>query len=419
MQRFRLTMMTLLVLLTMAGAALAADPDAECQERLTRLGNLCLLYERQHDGQRPAKLSDLYYEAYVSDLDDFVCPAKTVTILDRTEIDGQSGYVLCEAGAGAPQPVVQDRPENHGGQGMYVFYSDGTVRLERKTRAPTPPVATQPPVTTAETELPERLRQRPAKDTEVWSGVGSHVCLGIKTTAVEQSGAAQPQRLKDVLKDLAIDLLRGLGLDLPREDADPGGLRVDEFQSGSIIAWWGLQPGDVLVALGKRMLAGTSLTEAVAKAKPGTKPKLALVRDGEVVSKQIALLDMPVIAQRPPGPWSGPQEEVELVRPLTDLVLCTDLDGAGVPVAPGNRFASGNRRVACCLWYENAPATPVQIMWYQGTAASGSSVGLIEGRGRLTASFFSGKTGQFPVGPYRVAVHSGGRIVASRLFVIE
>lgn len=108
----------------------AEDEDTESIKRLKYLGEKCLKYAERFDGKMPDSLSELYYRAYIHDLGDFVCPENPTEILHQTEIDTKSGYVLSpEASGSGVRPIVQDRsPENHGGKGIYIYYSDGTVQ---------------------------------------------------------------------------------------------------------------------------------------------------------------------------------------------------------------------------------------------------------------------------------------------------
>lgn len=108
------------------------ETDDECVKRLRNLGEKILKYGERFDGKMPDSLSELYYRAYINDLEDFVCPDNPTEILHQTEIDEKSGYVLSPGAAGSGiRPIVQDRsPENHGGRGIYVYYSDGTVQWQ-------------------------------------------------------------------------------------------------------------------------------------------------------------------------------------------------------------------------------------------------------------------------------------------------
>lgn len=114
-------------------------------EQLKKLGQACLEYMQDHDGQMPPNLSTLYYQAYVDDLRLFSSPSRPIGILERREIDEKSDYVLCPE----KEPIVPEKPHliamkmppdkfraiirdrsgknNPEGKGMYVFFDDGTV----------------------------------------------------------------------------------------------------------------------------------------------------------------------------------------------------------------------------------------------------------------------------------------------------
>jgi hypothetical protein len=108
------------------------DKDEAFVQKLKNLGEKCLKFAERNDGKMPDSLSELYYRAYIHDLEDFVCPENPTEILHQTEIDTKSGYVLSpEASGSGVRPIVQDRSsENHGGRGIYIYYSDGTVQWQ-------------------------------------------------------------------------------------------------------------------------------------------------------------------------------------------------------------------------------------------------------------------------------------------------
>jgi hypothetical protein len=123
-------------------SVLQADTNDKCVERLKDLGQSCLRYAGKHNGRMPESLSELYYRAYINDFDAFICPENPTEIEHRTEIDGKAAYILSpEASGTGVRPIVQDRSaDNHGGKGIYVFYSDGSLRWE-----PSETVATATP----------------------------------------------------------------------------------------------------------------------------------------------------------------------------------------------------------------------------------------------------------------------------------
>lgn len=114
---------------------LQAGAEEPCVQQLKDLGRSCLRYAKKNDGRMPGSLSELYYRAYVNDFESFICPVNSTEILHRTEIDKKSSFVLSpEAPGDGVIPVVQERSaDNHAGKGIYVFYSDGSVRWQTTT----------------------------------------------------------------------------------------------------------------------------------------------------------------------------------------------------------------------------------------------------------------------------------------------
>jgi len=122
-------------------------------EQLKKLGEACLMYMQDHNGQMPPSLSTLFYQAYVNDLNLFSSPSKPIGILERSEIDEKSDYVLCpEKGAIIPEnpdmiamkldadkfrAIIRDRSRenNPKGKAMFVFFSDGSVSTLRAVMA--------------------------------------------------------------------------------------------------------------------------------------------------------------------------------------------------------------------------------------------------------------------------------------------
>lgn len=122
-------------------------------ERLKGLGQVCLEYMQDHNGQMPPTLSALYNEDYVKDLSLFSSPSKPIGILKRSEIDEKSDYVLCpEKGPIVPEnpdmiamkldadkfkAIIRDRSgkNNPKSENMFVFFSDGSVSTLRAVMA--------------------------------------------------------------------------------------------------------------------------------------------------------------------------------------------------------------------------------------------------------------------------------------------
>lgn len=147
-------------------AGIKAVEETENIARLKELGRACLVYMEVHGEKAPPSLSTLYYEGYVNDVKSFASPVNPKGVLERVKIDEQSDYVLSyqahlvgtesepteslkglptsNTGAvqasipapridpsGPPQPIIEDRTAvNNGGKGVYVFYSDQSIRLK-------------------------------------------------------------------------------------------------------------------------------------------------------------------------------------------------------------------------------------------------------------------------------------------------
>jgi hypothetical protein len=132
------------LVLTVPMISRAAEVN-ENVERLKGLGQACLEYMQDHDGQMPPTLFALYNEAYVKDLSLFSSPSKPIGILKRSDIDEKSDYVLCpEKGPIVPEkpqlivmkmpvdkfrPIIRDRSgkNNPKSEKMLVFFEDSTI----------------------------------------------------------------------------------------------------------------------------------------------------------------------------------------------------------------------------------------------------------------------------------------------------
>jgi hypothetical protein len=149
----RMIAMSIFLLLLLGPAIIKAVEINENVERLKALGQACLEYMQNHDGQMPPNLSALYKEAYVKDLRLFASPSKTTGMLSKNEIDEKSDYVLCpEKGPIVPEnpdmiamkldadkfrAIIRDRSgeNNPKGKAMHVFFSDGSVSTLRAVMA--------------------------------------------------------------------------------------------------------------------------------------------------------------------------------------------------------------------------------------------------------------------------------------------
>jgi hypothetical protein len=178
----------LLLLVTQAYAG--NNEDSENIKQLREIGKRCLDFAQDNNGKLPPDLATLHYKAYVNKLKFFSSPATEKGVMERTKIDEKSDYVLSyraqaapakerltsekkgassirehtqgatpaevsgvktemDIGSGQPSetgitkaaptvpesgdpiPVIQDRsPVNNGGKGVYVFYSDGSIRIK-------------------------------------------------------------------------------------------------------------------------------------------------------------------------------------------------------------------------------------------------------------------------------------------------
>lgn len=268
------------------------------------------------------------------------------------------------------------------------------------------------------TSLPARLLTRPSKDTRIWIPVGGSTFLALKTSACTVPHDLLPGGDDNLLKSLGREILRDLTGKVVGELLDQKAIQVDDLQSGGFAAWWGLQAGDVLLTLGGKSLADTTLAKVVGTFKDRTTPKLALMRGGKSLSLNLSILDLPSLMNRKPSDWTGGSENV--TAPFTDVVLCTGLDDQAQPVATGSEFGTDAKQIACCLWYENAPAASrVLVTWYRETASCGLAVGLIEGTGRITALLLAPSTGPFQPGTYHVSIQCADRPPVARTFRIR
>ncbi len=188
-KRLAVSLLVLLALLVTQAYA-GNNEESESIKQLRELGRRCLDFAQDNNGKLPPDLATLHYKAYVNRLKFFSSPATEKGVMERTKIDEKSDYVLSyrvhvipakenltsvkedptsarehiqgvrtaevtgvktdiNIGTGqahenkitmvAPTvsesgeaiPVIQDRSAvNNGGKGIYVFYSDGSIRLK-------------------------------------------------------------------------------------------------------------------------------------------------------------------------------------------------------------------------------------------------------------------------------------------------
>lgn len=109
-----------------------AEQKDECLEKLKRLGQMCMLYAEDNNKKMPPSLSELYYRAYITDLDVFACPSHQGGLSQRTEIDAKSSFVIVKEAEGTGvKPILKERSAaTKGREGVYVFFSDGSIRLK-------------------------------------------------------------------------------------------------------------------------------------------------------------------------------------------------------------------------------------------------------------------------------------------------
>jgi len=109
-----------------------AGQKDECLEKLKRLGQMCMLYAEDNNEKMPPSLSELYYRAYITDLDVFACPSHQGGLTQRTEIDAKSSFVILNKAEGTGvKPILQERSAATKGRGgVYAFFSDGSIRLK-------------------------------------------------------------------------------------------------------------------------------------------------------------------------------------------------------------------------------------------------------------------------------------------------
>jgi hypothetical protein len=182
--------LVVLLLLLVTQAYAGNNEESDNIKQLREIGKRCLDFAQDNNGKLPPDLATLHYKAYVNRLKFFTSPATEKGVMERTKIDEKSDYVLSyqaqaapakeslisekkgasstrehiqgaktaevsnvktemDIGSGQPRetgitkaaptvpdsgdaiPVIQDRSAvNNGGKGVYVFYSDESIRLK-------------------------------------------------------------------------------------------------------------------------------------------------------------------------------------------------------------------------------------------------------------------------------------------------
>jgi hypothetical protein len=379
----------------LSGAVPAADPLRECGERLRGLGSACILFARVNQGRMPASLSELCYAGYVTELKAYRCPATATAILLRQEIDAKSDYMLSPpAGGSGLKPVVQDRsPANHGGAGINVFFSDGSVRWQ-PAAGPGGSTASAPPRAVGASRVSSReSTPKPGALSELKTAAGQSIYLGARFHA------------------LTSDEVRSRNL------AAGSGLVVEEIQSASYAHAWNLMVGDVLLsAAGTKLVDGGDLSRIIAAAAPGTRCPVSLFRRGAPLQIAIPVGNLPRwLTDRgftPPAPPSN-------AAALRDFGFGLGLDANGNLVQPGNRFAPASEKIACLIDYTGLPEnSEVLIEWRYGESTLARSLGVIGGSGRLVCYLYALRAKPFAGGRYSVLVIGIGTQLSAMFHIV-
>jgi len=138
--------------LGLAVAGLWADTvigTLELANRAACKSNLKLLildmqnYATAHDGRLPDRLSALGIDWPYTNV--IWCPSTGHFEASPKDIDAQSDYIYAGAGHRISEaepstiPILWDRPENHGGEGVNVAYLDGHVEWQEEVPTPVAP----------------------------------------------------------------------------------------------------------------------------------------------------------------------------------------------------------------------------------------------------------------------------------------
>jgi tetratricopeptide (TPR) repeat protein len=133
--------LSLFFLFTLAQADELKPEEQQCRARLQALGQALKLHLIYNDGKLPGRISELYKQGFVLDLDTFCCPASGTRITDPARIDEQSDYlVTTNATDEKPLLLFKERSAFHNGKTL-AFYSDRSIR----DYAPGATVANRPP----------------------------------------------------------------------------------------------------------------------------------------------------------------------------------------------------------------------------------------------------------------------------------
>ena len=176
------------------------------------------------------------------------------------------------------------------------------------------------------------------------------------TDQLSTDGVVHRSKLGVTVQPVTPELASGLGM------VDARGALVSDIESGSPADRAGLQQGDVIVALnGQRVTDANALRNQIASTRPDTEVSLELLRDGNVESTSVRLVERERTARAIPGPVEGndaasnfgmavspltPQvaEQLELPRTETGLVV-TGVDPAGIAASIGIQAGDVIKRV--------------------------------------------------------------------------
>jgi hypothetical protein len=104
-----------------------SESERGSRENLRRLRRAIQVYALLHRGQRPRKLSDLYYEDVVTDTESFFRPGSGSVSIDRTQIDARTDYT-CAPLPGVTKLVIREKQAGDKPGRMLAAFEDGVVR---------------------------------------------------------------------------------------------------------------------------------------------------------------------------------------------------------------------------------------------------------------------------------------------------
>src|SRR3712207_1547246 len=111
--------------LLLPGVCVAGPGDLEAREaRLRDLGDALAAYAFEHDGQLPARLSELYYQGYLSDLAAFAGETNDAPLAFPSDIDERAAYELVAhtLDPAAAEPILRERAVETGTDSPLILY---------------------------------------------------------------------------------------------------------------------------------------------------------------------------------------------------------------------------------------------------------------------------------------------------------